>query len=56
MAWTLRRIIPVNFSRNEAMRARRQVKAASRQGWVLVMAAGGILFILGRVGLAVDLG
>ena len=46
----------MNFSRNEAKRARRQVKAASQQGSVLVMAAVGILFILGMVGLAVDLG
>jgi Flp pilus assembly protein TadG len=56
MAWTLRRIIPVNFSRNEAKRARRQVKAASQQGSMLVMAAVGSLFILGMVGLSVDLG
>lgn len=33
-----------------------QAKAASQQGSVLVMAAMGILFILGMVGLAVDLG
>ncbi len=46
----------MNFSRNEAKRARRPVKAASQQGSVLVMAAAGILFILGMVGLAVDLG
>ncbi|MFI5331147.1 MAG: pilus assembly protein TadG-related protein [Desulfobaccales bacterium] len=46
----------MNFSRNEAKRARRRVKAASQQGSVLVMAAVGILFILGMVGLAVDLG
>jgi Flp pilus assembly protein TadG len=46
----------VNFSRIEAQRANKQVKAASQQGSVLVMAAVGILFILGMVGLAVDLG
>jgi hypothetical protein len=56
MAWNLRRIIPVNFSGNEAKRAGRQVKAASQQGSVLVLAAVGFLFILGMVGLAVDLG
>lgn len=46
----------MNFSRNGGKRARREVKAASQQGSVLVMAAVGILFILGMVGLSVDLG
>ena len=46
----------MNFSRNETKRARRRVKTASQRGSVLVMVAVGILFMLGMVGLAVDLG
>lgn len=43
-------------ARDAARRAKRQAEAASQGGSVLVMAAAGILFILGMVGLAVDLG